>query len=99
LRPREKSFGAAGGTAEVGEVARPLAGLFKPGLRGGIDDVLVGIPVEGIPVDGNFSPLVGPLMGIDGLDVEVVGIGPAGGVPVGRKRSIGSGFLQFAAWS
>jgi len=79
LRPREKSFGAAGGTAEVGGAVRPLAELLKPGLSGGIDDVPLGIPVEGIPVDGNFSPLVGPLMGINGLDVAVVGVGAPSG--------------------
>ncbi|WP_353373322.1 hypothetical protein [Mycobacterium sp.] len=73
-RPREKSFGVAGGAAEVGGAVRPPAGPLKPGLSGGIEDVPVGIPVDGVPVDGKLSPLVGPpVIGNDGPEVEVVG--------------------------
>jgi hypothetical protein len=58
------------------------------------------IPVDGIPVDGKFSPLdVPPDMGIDELELEVVGITAAGEVPGGTMRSIGSGFFQLSAWS
>jgi hypothetical protein len=60
LKPRDKSFGAAGGTAEMGGVGRPPAGLVDPGLKGGTDVALVGIPADGIPVDGRFSPLDDP---------------------------------------
>ena len=73
-RPREKSFGVAGGAAEVGGAVRPLAVLPNPELNGGIDDVPLGIPVDGVPVDGKLSPLVGPpVIGNDGPEVEVVG--------------------------
>ena len=73
LRPREKSFGAAGGTAGVGGAVRPLAGLLKPGLSGGIEDVPLGIPDDDIPVDGKLRLLDGlPLMGNTGAaGVEV----------------------------
>ena len=73
-RPREKSFGVAGGAAEVGGAVRPLAVLPNPELNGGIDDVPLGIPVDGVPADGKLSPLVGPpVIGSDGPEVEVVG--------------------------
>jgi hypothetical protein len=72
-RPREKSFGVAGGAAEVGGAVKPLAGPLKPGLSGGIEDVPVGIPDDDIPVDGKLRPPDGlPLMGNDGAaGVEV----------------------------
>jgi hypothetical protein len=72
-RPREKSFGVAGGAAEVGGAVRLLAGPLKPGLSGGIDDVPLGIPDDDIPVDGKLRLLDGlALMGNTGAaGVEV----------------------------
>jgi hypothetical protein len=79
LRPREKSFGVAGGTGVICGGITPDAGLVKPGLSGGADDVPDGILVEGSPVCGKLIPLDGPVvMGIDGPEVEVVGLGATG---------------------
>lgn len=61
LKPREKSCGAAGGTPEVGDVGRPAAGLVDPEVRAGADGAPVGIPVDGMPVDGKFKPPDDPL--------------------------------------
>ena len=65
FRPREKSLG----TAEVGGGVRPPAGLARPEPSEPADGVLVGIPDDGIPVDGKFSPPGDPpVMGIAGLE-------------------------------
>ncbi|WP_235658554.1 hypothetical protein [Mycolicibacterium moriokaense] len=69
LKPREKSLGAAGGTAEVGGVGRLLAGPLNPDPSEPADGVPVDIPLAGIPVDGKLSPLDAPEMGIDGVPV------------------------------
>jgi hypothetical protein len=63
---------------------RPLAVLPNPELNGGIDDVPLGIPGDDIPVDGKLRPLDGPpVMGIDGLAVDVVGARTGGGTSPG----------------
>jgi hypothetical protein len=78
----------------VGDVGRPAAGLVDPEVRAGADGAPVGIPVDGIPVDGKFKPLDDPPdIGIDGLAVGVVGLkapgvtGRIGPAPSNRCRS------------
>jgi hypothetical protein len=105
FRPREKSFGSALGAAVVGGVARPPVGLPKPGPRDGADVVPPDIPVDGIPVDGKFSPPDDPPdIGIDGVlvDAGVLGAGGLRGDSCGGDPSSGRSTIDslpvFALW-
>jgi hypothetical protein len=89
LKPREKSFGAAGGTAEVGGVGRPAAGLVNPELRDAADDGPDGSVDEDMLGGEKLRPLAVP-------GVEVSPVPLSRGAPVIRtigEYSFGVGSL------
>lgn len=106
LKPREKSLGAAGGTAEVGAVGRPVAGPLNPDLSEPADGAPPDIPPEGIPVDGKFSPLDDPPdIGSEGAEVGAVregggaigsGLGPGWNPPASASGEPLPAGLPFA---
>ena len=62
-----------GGTALVGEVTPP-GGFARPWLSDGIDEAPLGIPVEGVPIDGKLKPPVALSPdGVKGAPMELAG--------------------------